>query len=144
MTTRVIKVIRGFGVVVGTSAVTWMLSWFIQYVCSLTIAGSAFRLGSQPANRLAAITVVAAFAVAVLILFIVDANGFLLFIMWVAFASSAIAGIAWLSNHVFVGTTVSTPAAHVIYSILVGIWGIALFYTFLSDLTDTPEKPAGK
>ena len=136
MTTRARKVILGFIVTAATGAVTWMLSWFVQYIFDLTTNGPAFNLTSQPVNRLAASTVLAAFAVAVFILILADSSGCLILILWLFVGSSVVAGIAWVATHVFPGTPVSTDAGQIIYGFLVLIWGIALFYAFLSDFTE--------
>ncbi len=134
---------KAMGLIVVAAALTWLLSWFMQYVASITLPNQHLHITSPESNRLALVTVLAAVVVMVAIMLIILMDGCTLFIV-ICFGGAAIlAGIGWVAVHTFPGTTVATEPAQWIYGIVVVLWGILMWYIFLHDVTDALDEAIG-
>lgn len=139
MTRRAAQILKGLALTIVAGAITWFLSWFMQYVASITIPGQEheLHLTGTLANRLAFATVVATVAIMIVVVLAIILDGWTMF--WISlFASLAgvFSGVGSIALHTFTGTTIATEAARWIYGIVVILWGILMWYIFLDDVTD--------
>jgi len=141
MSQRAFQIMKGLGLTIVAGAITWLLSWFMQYVASITITPQhSLHLGDPATNRLALMTVVATVVVMVAITAIIVLDGcLLLFILFFA-GASILTGIGSVAVHTFPGTTVTTEPAQWIYGIVVILWGCLMWYVFLDGVTDELAK----
>lgn len=124
-------------IVIG-GALSWVLSWFIQYICSITVTGATLHITSQPTNRLAAVTALATFVLAICWWLLVEVLGGCMLFFVICFAGgSIVAAVSWLAARVFTDTPVSTPGARIVYGVVIAVWSFAAYYVLLAS-----PKPA--
>lgn len=133
---RAVRSLAFLGLCLGAGALTWAMSWLIQYICGISIAGQHFHLSDSATNRLAAVTVLATVVIMVALSLIRLLNEWLLFFIIVFCGSAILAGISSVAMHIFPGTTVATDTARVTYDIVVLLWGILMWFIFLQDITE--------
>lgn len=137
MNERGVQVLKGLGLTIAAAALTWALSWFMQYVASITIPHPArsLHITSPEANRLALVTVLATVVVMVAIVLLRILDGYDTFILILLFGGAIETGIGSVALHTFPATTVSTRPAQIVYGIVVVVWGILMWYVFLNNVT---------
>lgn len=140
MTLRMRKFLVAFGVIVGAGIVTWLLSWLVQFICSLLFTEAAFSVGNRAVNQLAASTVLAVVVIVIAWAIILEMGGCMLIIVALLVGGAVVSGISWVAARVFVDTPVSNPAAQIVYGVLVVVWSFSLWYIFCLD-NDSPEEP---
>ncbi len=137
MDRRIGQLLKALSMCIVAGALTWLLSWLLQFVCSIIIADQVLHLISTASNRLALVTVLATVVVMVVVLLFLVLDGFAVMVAIVFFGGLAIlGGLPQTVFRLFLGTTVATQPAHIIYSIVVALWGILMWYIFLLDVTD--------
>jgi len=141
MNQRAFQIMKGLGLTIVAGAITWLLSWFMQYVASITITPQhSLHLGDPATNRLALMTVIATVVVMVAILLLIVLDGCTLFFVIVFAGAGILSGIGSVALHTFPGTTVSTEGAQWIYGIVVILWGWLMWYIFLGDVTKALDE----
>lgn len=139
MTLRIRKFLTLFGVIVAASAAIWLLSWFLQFICSLVMAGPTFDIGSRAVNLLAVSTVLATAVIVVAWAILMELDGCLVIVLVVLCTGAVVSAVGWVADHVFVGTPVSADAAQIVYGIVVVIVSLGLSYILFCDDTPDPQ-----
>jgi hypothetical protein len=127
MKRRIVVSLRIIGAIIAVVVLTGLLSWFMQYLCAVTISDQEFHLTSQPANRLTVITALVAVGLMVMIMILVLLDG----CARLGLIACIMIGLGQLSSYAFSGTPVATQPAQVIYFIVVVLWSFLMWYIFL-------------
>ena len=131
---RALHAAKFVGLCLAVGVVTWGLSWLMQYLCSITIAGQHFH-PNPAANRLALATIGAAVVVMVLFL-LVTLPGCITWSCAVVVLLAIGLAVDWAVRHLLPGTAVSTPSAQIVYGVITAVWGILLWYIFFAEVID--------
>lgn len=142
MFARASKAIAGIFLVILAGALTWGLSYLLQYfTCLLWATEETFTLTGRASNRLAIETVIAVVVMAILILFATYEDERVTALATVILIAILVNYWDQVARYAFAGTTVVALPAQIVYIIATAAWGGVVWYIFLADddPSDTPQ-----